>query len=73
MGKVLKYPPTQVPLSLANGDRSMQKTPKTKLLEELESCIASAKGMLEHLIDRFVQHYWIVPRKAWQLVICSSP
>ena len=52
MGKVLKYPPTQVSLSLANGDRSMQKTPKTKLLEELESCIASAKGMLEHLIDQ---------------------
>ena len=52
MGKVLKYPLTQVPLPLANGDRSMQKTPKTKLLEELESCVASVKGMLEHLIDQ---------------------
>ena len=43
MGEVLKYSLTQVPLSLANVDGSMKKTPKVKLLQELESRVASLK------------------------------
>ena len=44
VGEVLKYPLTQVPLFLANVDGSMRKkTPKAKLLQELESRVASVK------------------------------
>ena len=43
MGEVLKYPLTQVPLSLANVDGSMKKTPKAKLLQQLESRVVSLK------------------------------
>ena len=43
MGEVLKYPLTQVPLSLTNFDVSIKKIPKAKLLKELESRVASVK------------------------------
>ena len=36
MVEVLKFPLTPVPLSLCHADGSMQKTPKVKLLSELE-------------------------------------
>ena len=37
MEDILKYPLTSVPLSLCHIDGTMQKTPKTKLLQELEN------------------------------------
>ena len=43
MEEVLKYPPTKVPLSLANVDGSMKKTARAKLLQELESRVVSLK------------------------------
>ena len=43
MGEILKYPLTQVPLSLTNFDGSIKKIPKAKLLKELESRVASVK------------------------------
>ena len=41
MGKVLRYPLTPVLLSLCHPDGTMQNTPKSKLLVELENCINS--------------------------------
>ena len=43
MGEVLKYPLTQVPLSLTNFNGSIKKILKAKLLKELESRVASVK------------------------------
>ena len=43
MEKVVKYPLTQVPLSVANIDGSMKETTKVELLQELESRIESVK------------------------------
>ena len=41
MGEVLQYPLTPVPLSLCHPDETMQNTPKSKLLVELQNCINS--------------------------------
>ena len=41
MEDFLTYPLTPVPLSLCHLDGSMQKTPKTKLLQELEKRVKS--------------------------------
>lgn len=42
MEQILKYPLTPVPLSMSHVDGTMMKTPKSKLLEELEKRIASS-------------------------------
>ena len=41
MGEMLKFPLTPVPICLAHIDRSMQKTPKSSLLKELETQVMS--------------------------------
>ena len=63
MGEVLKYPLTQVPLSLANVDGSMKKTPKAKLLQELESRVVSLKpASIDVMIDAmFFLHLLVDP------------
>ena len=42
MEQVLKYPLTPVPLSISHVDGTMQKTPKSKLLQELEKRVESS-------------------------------
>ena len=41
MGEMLKFPLTPVPVCLAHIDGSMQKTPKSSLLKELETRVIS--------------------------------
>ena len=41
MEQILRYPLTPVPLSMSHVDGTMQKTPKSKLIQELEKRVAS--------------------------------
>ena len=61
MAEVLSFPLTPAPLSLSHVDRTMLKTQKSKLMEELESRIFSEKPNHEDIaiIDAmFFLHLW---------------
>ena len=82
MGEVLKYPPTQIPLFLANVDGSMQQTQSKAIAgTRVTCCICSASASIDAMIidAMFFLHLLVGPPSTFASIaryilgrICSA-